>query len=768
MSKSSVTKTDKEKVIEIYSAQLTRSQDIFTSIYNRCSEENDFSMGNMWDSATEKSRNIPGQERPCITVNKIDPIIRKIVNNAREQELEAIVKGLDNQSDKDTATILTGFLNRIQYKSNAKEAFMWAYECAVRSGIGYFRVMNEYESENSFDQTIVYRSIRNPFTVWYDPDSEDYAGRDARFAIIEQEISEFDAKNLCASVGEEYKDEDPEDDIWSSTSGFVKQSEMYWMEMEDDVLYQFADKSTAKESDLSPEIKKEIEQVPGLVLRKRDIKVPVVWYANIVNSVVIEKIRTNSRYIPVVRMVGRVGYINGKVDYRGITRNSMDANRMYNVMSSLLVEKIGLASRAPYIGAAGQFEGYEEQWLNANNENLSKLEYNPISLAGVVIPPPQQTGSVQGDPTIERYLALTDKDIKDTSSMSDAFMGNKSNETSGAGIKARAAQSSMSTLDLLQQCQSSIRFGAEIVLDMAPKILSERTAIAIMGPDYEEKVINLKAFMTDDGEVKEIDFNKGTYGVEIDVASGDKTRRETALEQMAFLLQTNPEAGSLVMDIFVSNLDIKDADKVAKRFKAMLPPKAIAAEQEGSEISQATKAVHDEAAAIITKLKQQFDECKAELNDATEKLKQKDGELAIKSGDLQLQSRELDLKEIEVRAKIKYDEKKLELEEEKIESDSKAETKPESKGKEDTIVDDDGEEHDISVAAQLPLLLRKVKGQDEELDMLSQQMKLVVEVLNQLKGNNSNEQAGPTQQPDEMTTGNSPPPVEAENNIGET
>lgn len=758
------------EIVTLFEAQLTRSEDAFSRMKRHWKEDNDFSMGEQWDGESRKGRSSPGKERPCITVNKIDPLVHRIVNDAMQQEMEAEVKPIDSDSSPHTAYILEGLVRKIQVDSKAKEKYIWAYQGAVRAGFGYFRILPDYLPPPSFDQTLRVEFIKDPMSVSYDPDCLDSAGKDANFAIISEEISMVAAMEIIEAVGADASDLDfiPDKKIWEISSGTVRHAEMYWKVRKDDTLFLLKDNSTVYKSELDAEKLAFINSVPGMILKQRDVRSFVVRYTRLCNGKVIEKFDTSSKYIPIVRVVGREGYIDGEKDFRGITRNSMDSNRMYNVMSSLLLERIGLAPRAPYIGAAGQFEGYEDQWLNANNENLPKLEYNPVALAGVPLPPPSKNDAASGDPTIERYMQITEKDIKDTSAMSDAFMGTRTNETSGAGIKARAAQSGTATYDFLEQLKYSIEHAALIMIDMIPSTFSEQEVIGIIGPDYKEDIINLKGFLTPQGEVVPIDFTKGQYGIKIDVSTGDKTRREQAVESLSFLLQTNPQAGSLVMDVFVSNLDIKNADKIAKRFKAMLPPQVLAAEEEGDAYNPEAEAIKKHAQQTIDQLQQQFQQCQQALKDAEEKLKQKDGEVAVKQGELELKNKELDLKEVEVFAKIDSEKKKLELEEEKLHAETGASVNSKK------FVDEEGNEQDFSDSAQLEMLIKKGYHTERELDELHQQMDAVHQILVQVLGPGQevpnypteNAQAEPAQQPEAMTTGNSPPPVEAETNIG--
>lgn len=734
---------DNVDILEMFESQFTRSEDKFATVKKNWKEDNNFSLGEQWDKATQSNRQIQGKERPCLVINKIDPMVHRIVNTAKQQKLTVEVKPMDDGGDPDTALILGGMIRNFEYVSNAVRTYMWAFECAVRAGLGYFKLINEYEDENSFDQIVKFKRIKNPLCVSFDPDAETNNGSDSNYSIISEEISKFTADSLCKEVDYDTDKIIPTKDIWNIADGTIRHGEINWKEFEEDILYQLKDFSTVLKSEIAKEAIDQLKATPGAILKERKVQKPIWWYANLVGGKVIEKVKLNTKWNPIIRVIGREGYIDGKVDYRGITRNSMDSNRMYNVMSSLLVERIGLAPRASWVAAAGQIEGYEQQWLNSNNENIAVLEYNPVTLGGNIAPSPQKSDTTSGDPTIERYMQISSMDIKDTSDLGDAFMGQRSNETSGAAIKARSSQSDMAVFDLIDNLSDSIEHGNRVAIDMAQRSMSNRQIIRIMGEDYTEKVINLNAFQDDKGNTKKIDLTIGNYDAKLTVSSGDKTRRETAIEQLSFVLQTNPEAASLIMDIFVGNLDIKDAKKVANRFKAMLPPKVIAAEEQNEKDNPELDAFEEHATQIITQLKAQLEECIAKLKDSELKLKQKDGELAIKNREVDIKEQEFKLKELET----------LNIINNPKESESKTENKKEN-GKEET---DD--------SAQLQYTIRKMQTVEEELAHLHKELDIITTVLEKLS-NNGIEQQEPTQPDDSSTQGTGLPPAEVDNNVG--
>jgi hypothetical protein len=52
---------------------------------------------------------------------------------------------------------------------------------------------------------------------------------------------------------------------------------------------------------------------------------------------------------------------------------------MYNFHMTSATEEVALRPKTPYIGAEGQFDGYEDEWGQANNRSFSYLTYKPTT-----------------------------------------------------------------------------------------------------------------------------------------------------------------------------------------------------------------------------------------------------------------------------------------------------------------------------------------------------------------------------------------------------
>ncbi|MGH6820873.1 MAG: portal protein, partial [Methylocella sp.] len=131
----------------------------------------------------------PNGARPCLVMDKCGQHLRQIVNDMNQNRPAIKVRAEDGRASKDCAEVFSGLMRHIEQRSGAEMAYLTAGEHAASIGRGFFRVLTEYEHENSFSQEIAIRRIHNPFSVYFDPYSTELDGSDAEWAFVTDRLS---------------------------------------------------------------------------------------------------------------------------------------------------------------------------------------------------------------------------------------------------------------------------------------------------------------------------------------------------------------------------------------------------------------------------------------------------------------------------------------------------------------------------------------------------------------------------------------------------
>ena len=538
--------------------------------------------------------------RPCLTINKLPQHVRQVTNDQRQNRPSGKVIPADDRADPEVAEIYNGIVRHIEYLSDADVAYDTACENQVATGEGYIRILTEYCDENTFEQDIRIGRVRNPFSVYMDPLMQDPCGADAKWCFITEDITKEEYERL-------YPNAAPVTTLMSlgvgdqSVSQWINENtvriaEYFYIEEEPATLNLYPDNVTAFEGSFEDRQLKEFYGKPSrtrIAMRKQ------VKWCKINGYEVLEESDWAGKHIPVVRVVGNEFEVDGRVYLSGLVRNAKDAQRMYNYWVSQEAEMLALAPKAPFIGYAGQFEGYETQWKTANTQNWPYLEVNPDATdgQGSPLPLPQRSQPPMAQTGLIQAKMGASEDIKATTGQFDASLGMTSNERSGKAILARQKEGDTGTYHYVDNLARAVRHVTRQIVDLIPKIYDTQRIARIIGMDGETKMAKInpaqpepvREIKDQNGIVLERIYNPGVgkYDVVVTTGPGYATKRQEALEAMAQLLQGNPQLWAVAGDLFVKNMDWPGAQEMAQRFAKTIDPRIMEGQDDSPELQAA-------------------------------------------------------------------------------------------------------------------------------------------------------------------------------------
>ena len=525
-------------------------------------------LGIQWTEAAAYDRNRPGQERPMLVVNRLLQYRNRVVNQIRQNTPSIRFRPANDQADQQTAEVLMGIVRHIQDNSNASIAYDTAIEWSVDCGLGYIRVRNDWADSESWDQEIYIDRIPDPLKVYYDPCSKSVDGSDAEWCVIAEEISKDDFKRLYPDVDMTNFDSSGNGDAqgWY-TENTVRIAEYYYIEHEDVEIADPYDPSRVRIAD----------------------KRRCMW-CKVTGDKILERGEIPTCYIPVIPVMGQEFWMQGKRYLAGLTRNAKDAQRLYNYYLSANAENVALSPKAPFIGVAGQFES-DPNWGSANKTSLAYLEYDPVSIAGNLVGPPQRAQPPQASSAIMQAVQLAENDIMQSMGIYQPTLGDQSNETSGRALALRQKQADTNVFHFQDNLNRSIRQVGRVILDMIPHVYDRARVARIIGEDGSARTVRLDPNLpqasayTDNPAIDSI-YNPtiGRYDVVCDAGPSYATKRDEAANMMLALTQANPNLFGLIGDLMVKNMDWPGAEEIARRLQLMLPPNLQPQAQNGDKI----------------------------------------------------------------------------------------------------------------------------------------------------------------------------------------
>lgn len=449
----------------------------------------------------------------------------------------------------------------------------------MQAGIGYWRIVTDYPNDRTFDQEIYIRRVKDPLSIYLDPDITEVDGSDARFAFVyedrprevfEKEYPKFKDRLPSGSLGEggDWVREDS-----------VRVAEYYRRREKKDRLIS-TDKGVVRASDLPPEILKPILADPHTKVRDI-IEQEIEWFL-IVGDEIADKNVWPGKYIPIVRVIGEETVIDGILDRKGHTRALKDPQRTYNYWTSAAVEFVALQSKTPYIAPVEAIQGLETYWESANRENLAFLPYNGLDEQGNKIEAPARQAPPTFGPAYLQGLEVAGQELQAVSGQYESQMGEKSNERTGIAIQERQRKGDNATYHYIDHLALAIRFTGRILIDLIPKIYDTPRVIRILAENGDQDLVQLEpsaqaAYQAQQNAQVSAIFNPnvGEYDVISEVGPAFASKREEAFNALTQIAINAPELMQVAGDLIFKAADFPMAEELAERLRNMVPPQAL-------------------------------------------------------------------------------------------------------------------------------------------------------------------------------------------------
>lgn len=597
----------------------------------------EFCTDQQWTDLARRTREETG--RPCFTADRLTPAVRMIVNENR-QNRPSIKISPKNGGDEDTAYVITGLIRDIESVSNADMAYDVASEYSVKCGLGYFRLVTEYESDDTFDQSLRIQAVVDPLTVYPDPSHMESDGSDMEYCFVIKTLSEETYKRLYQKTElakmTSWKGADLSFTGWVQPHA-VRVAEYFYREHTEKELYHIArfKRNAVGELQYDEEAvvdvkptDEEIESKEVLILNKRTVDTIKVKCCVLNGKEIISKSDFPGEHIPIFIVKGDETFVRGKRVTMGAVRRARDAQRIVNFCLSSQMEALDTSTKAPWIGAAGQFDGFEEQWRTSNSRAYAYLEYNVRDVDGKECPPPFRGTADVPIGAINTTRLAADADIDKITGIFDAARGERSNETSGVAIIARKQQSNVSTLNYYDNLVRAIRHLGRVIVAVLPTYYDTQRVIRVLKPTGEQELVAINTYLETG---KKHDFSCGEYGVLVKTGASYSTKREQLVESGMGILNAYPAAAPLIADLLVSASDFEGARDLAARLKTQVPPEVLAATGEDGSIKGDPKQALAAAQGQLAKQSKDLEAMNAHAQELEQQLEQLQQEMKLEA-----------------------------------------------------------------------------------------------------------------------------------------
>ncbi len=566
-----------------------------------------------WSDEAKTSRS----GRPMLTINRLPGFVDQIIGDARQNRVAIKINPVDDNSDPITARVFEGIIRNIESVSKAASTYINAFEQAVGSAWGYFRVITEYADEESFDKEIRIKRIANKFSVVLDPDAKEIDKSDAKYGFVSERISRTEFKKQYPKAKPLSFDEGKDNSVGWFENDYLRIADYYKMVPDPEKQYELIELAQEEPITLQDDLGEDLEaykayygvepivlldelgnkhkiinydgvalpadQLPPAgkefidqgfvkIVRSRKVNGQKVVHHKITGNEILEKSDWPGKFIPIIPMYGKEINVEGETVLRGAIRHAKDPQRGYNYTRSTIVEVIGLQPKVPFLIEEGQIGDHAKAWNTAHSTPYPYLPYKKVD--GVM--PPSRPDVTQPSIALFQESTASIDDLKATTGMYDPSIGAQGKEISGKAIIATQRKGDTGNFAYFDNMAIAISHCGRILLDLIPKIYDTKRAVRILGEDETPQIVKLgemgllKGLGENGVDVEQtIDLQAGKYDVAVSVGPAYTTRRIEAVESMTRLAETIPMLAPAIVPIVVDLLDVPGADKLKEKIKLM-------------------------------------------------------------------------------------------------------------------------------------------------------------------------------------------------------
>ncbi len=546
-------------------------------------EDLKFRSGNpedQWDSEVLDSRHEDGV--PALTMDRLNPLINQIVNQARKDRPQPKV-GAGDGGDPKVADAIEGKMRHLLYESHADIAFDCAAAYCASGGFGFYRVTKEltgkwkprggYTPADMIYEPRVKR-IADPLTVLFDPDVQELDYSDARFCFVPKK---YDRKDFKADFkGHEpipFPFDEDQDEDWGDERK-VTVAEYWWVESKTHRLIQLADGRIDIATEIGEFEEDQIVNECKLVER--------VVHCDVVDGEKrLEESIWEGQWIPIIPQIALEVISGGQRRYVSAIRYSRDPQMFINASMSKTAQAMATINEAPFIGPKGSFK--DKKWRDGKRHFY--LEYEVVTAGGVQLPSPERSAF---EPAIQGSTSATAQGVdalKGAIGYVDSVTRPSQADLSGIAVEKRDAQANLANMQYEDSLTQSMWHCGRVIVDLLIALTDTPREWQTRKEDGTQSKVAVTMQVPPDtsGDAPgyegqpHLRIDQGDYGVTISVGPSFNTKTEEGTDFLLELIKADPALIPIYAPAIFKRLGYEDLEEIATAAQPPQIQQALAA-----------------------------------------------------------------------------------------------------------------------------------------------------------------------------------------------
>jgi hypothetical protein len=292
---------------------------------------------------------------------------------------------------------------------------------------------------------------------------------------------------------------------------------------------------------------------------------------------------------------GKRYFIDNQERIEGHVTKAMDAQRLDNLMVSMLADAATIGSENTPVLDVENVQGLEKYWANRNKKRNAYLPLRSVKdKSGNIIQPAAVASYLQPAQvspalmTLMEYAGQNIQQITGAENMQQ-MPSNLAQDT----VEAIFSRSDAQSFVYMDNAAMTMKYIGKVWLSMAREIYGSEFTVAMEDEEGNRSFGTLTGTITDrqTGKIAVLnDITQGKFDVDVDVGESFAARRTQTRRELMNLMQTTPPDSpyySVIMSMVIANTEGEGVEDL-QRFnrKQMLKNGVKKAEEEDAEIMQ--------------------------------------------------------------------------------------------------------------------------------------------------------------------------------------
>lgn len=537
----------------------------------------------------EQRTELNNHKKDVLQMNKIYDSVNKVLSQQRQHTAELQLRSLNGNAPDNLVKLNQDLLRYICFNSKSKLAYQTAFSDQISGGFGAFKLRTDYESPDSMHQTIFIDEIKEPEKTGFDPFAIDPTRCDGEFCYhyVVMSKKSFERENPDIPYPSSFPMDYEGGAFWWGTNDQIVVMQYYRKEYYTFDLHELSDgkivrdeewKKIESNSDAPPSDNSVISLFQQFIPKPTIVKTvkkkdhEVIMYRAIYNKV-IERKKMPGNELPIILVPGGTVTIDGRDMTISFVRYARDAQIFHNYLLVDMAFSLKTGRKERYMGTPENVAGFEERWQDiANVQGLLLARPDPITGQ---MPIPMSASEIASSSMA--LFQQSELAIQNILGFYEANRGAESNAQSGVAYKEQQITGNMSVGVFYDNLNRAIEQCGRVVMSMKKEIYDGERKIPVLSQNGKMEYVDINRKFS--VGMIDNDMTAGDFDIVIDAGPSAAIQKSQSLDILVKLCGLNPEVFPMVADYIAENLSLDSISGIVKRFKTLVPPNVIAAEE---------------------------------------------------------------------------------------------------------------------------------------------------------------------------------------------